>query len=620
MTQTLGAVLRERAALFVGRRAERAVLRRLLDDDGPIVCFVHGLAGVGKSSLLRAFAAETDAPVVLLDGEAIEPTEAGFLRALDGDIEMTTAAARRVVLVIDAYERLGLLDDWLRRVFVPSLPSHVRVVIAGRDAPVAAWNRRYGPSLGVLELDSLPPRDALELLARLKVPAARAEPVNRVLRGHPLSLLLAASSPGATAIHPALDELARTYLAGLPSPTRAALDAASVVRRVTAGLLDAMLDDGADALARLRELPFVSVGDDGLVVHHVLREAVATELAATDRPRHRWLRGAAWRRLRDELAAAGEADLWRYTADMLYLLERPAIRDAFFPPSAPRYAVEPARPEDAAAIAAIAARHEPPAGAALQRDWWDAAPGAFFVARDAAGGVAGFSAVCQPGDVSPRLIDGDPIAAAWRAHLRAEPLTRGERALLIRFMCGAESGERPAPDVAPLFLDLKRTYLTLRPALRRLYTCAHDPAMRPTLEPLGFAALDVQPILDGVPYRCYCNDLGPGSVDGWLARLAAHDVLAGSEPVLDPDERRLVLDGVAVDLTPLEFRVLRALHDRAGAVVRRDALVAEVWGAGWDGDGNALQSAVSGLRRKLGTRAGALETVRGIGYRLRPLV
>ena len=468
------------------------------------------------------------------------------------------------------------------------------------------------------------PAEALALLERLGVPRRRAEPVNRVLRGHPLSLRLVASAPAAfgdAALQPALDELARTYLRDLPAPARVALDAASVVRRVTAGLLEAMLGEAAapDALGRLRELPFVTAGSDGLVIHHVLREAVAAELAATDRPRHRRLRAAAWRRLRDELAAAGDADLWRYTADMLFLLESPAVRDAFFPTSAPLYAVEPARADDGAAIAAIAERHEPPAGAALQRAWWDAAPEAFFVARDAQGDVAGFSAVCEPGDVSPRLLDRDPVAAAWRAHLHAGPLARGQRALFIRFMCGAESGERPAPDVAPLFLDLKRTYLSLRPALRRVYTCAHDPAMASTVEPLGFTPLAEEPRLDGVAYRCYCNDLGPGSVDGWLARLAARDVLTGTEPLLDADQRRLVLDGAPVALTPLEFGVLRALHERAGAVVRREALVREVWGAGWDGDGNALESVVSALRRKLGARAGAFETVRGVGYRLRPL-
>lgn len=635
MTETLATVVSRRAPAFVGREAELALLRRTLDEDGPVVTFLCGIAGVGKSSLLAAFAAEHDIPVVVVDGETVEPTELGFLRglatALDEQVETVPAAAERlgalgprVVLAVDGHEHLRLLDAWLRRVLLPSLPAHARIVIAGRDAPVAAWSRLYGSLLQVLALDSLVPAEAHELLRRLGVPATRARSINRVLHGHPLSLRLVAATPSALGeleLQPAIDELARTYLEDLTPQARAALDAAGVVRRVTAGLLAAMIGETAapEALAQLRALPFVTSGRDGLVVNHVLREAVAAELAATDRPRHRRLRAAAWRRLRDELAAAAEADLWRYTADMLYLLESPAVRDAFFPTSAPLYGVEPASAEDGAAIAAIAERHEPPAGAALQRSWWEAAPDAFFVARDDSGGVAGYSAVCQPGDVSPRLVDRDPIAAAWRAHLRQAPLARGERALFIRFMCGAQSGEQPAPDVAPLFLDLKRTYLALRPALRRVYTCAHDDAMASTVEPLGFAPLQEVPVLDGVGYRCYCNDFGPASVDGWLARLAARDVLAGSEPLLDDEQRRIVLDGAAVDLTPLEFRVLQALHERGGAVVRREALVAEVWGTGWDGEENALHSAIRSLRRKLGARAAALETVRGIGYRLRPL-
>ena len=232
------------------------------------------------------------------------------------------------------------------------------------------------------------------------------------------------------------------------------------------------------------------------------------------------------------------------------------------------------------------------------------------MARDAAGEVAGFSAVCELTDAPARLFDRDPVAAVWRADLRAHPLARGERALLVRFMCGARGGERPAPDVAPLFLDLKRSYLALRPALRRVYTCAHDPAMAATVEPLGFAALDGEPRLDGVPYRCLCNDFGPGSVDGWLTRLAARDVLAGSVPLLDPDERRLVLDGRPIALTPLEFRVLWMLHQRSGTVVRRAALIEEVWGTGWDGEGNAARlgdqgRAAQARRARRSTRDGA---------------
>jgi len=109
-------------------------------------------------------------------------------------------------------------------------------------------------------------------------------------------------------------------------------------------------------------------------------------------------------------------------------------------------------------------------------------------------------------------------------------------------------------------------------------------------------------------------------VDGWLARLAARDVLADAAAALAADERRLRLDGQVIALSPLEFGVLRCLHEREDQVVRRETLLREVWKSEWTGDGTALESVVSGRRRKLGERAVALETVRGVGYRLRPLV
>lgn len=645
MTRTLGSLVEdERATVFVGRESERSALLELLGDRGPAIAFVHGLAGIGKSSLLAAFADEAradGAAVVVVDGEVIEPTAEGFLRAVAAatghEVADVPAAAgalgalgERVILVVDVYERLRLLDDWLRRVLVPALPAHARVVVAGRDAPVAAWAASFGPLLRVVELDTLGAPDAVELLRRLGVPPVRAVPINKVLRGHPLSLRLVAAMPSTlagaddTALRPATEELARVYLGELEPGARRALDAASVVRRVTVPLLAAMLPDAdaADAFARVRGLPFVRPGADGLVVHHVMREAVAAELRAADPPAHRRLRTAAWRQLRRELDDAPETDLWRYTADMLYLLENPAVRDAFFPPSAQLYAVEPARPQDGPAIAAIADRHEPGPSPALLRAWWEAAPEAFYVARDADGAVAGYSAVCEPSALPARLIDRDPIASAWRDHLRASPLAREQRVLFIRFMCGAAGGEAPAPDTSALYLDLKRTYLTMRPALRRIYTCAHNlEGMGATLEPLGFAPLGDGPLrLDGAAFEIYCNELGPASIDGWLASLAARDVLADAGAVLDADERVLVLDGERIAFSPLEYGVLACLHEREDQVVRRETLLREVWRSEWDGDGNALESVVSAIRRKLGPRAKALETVRGVGYRLRPLV
>ena len=58
MARTLAAMLDRRALALPGRERERAALLRLADDDTPLVAFVHGIAGVGKSTLLRALAAD----------------------------------------------------------------------------------------------------------------------------------------------------------------------------------------------------------------------------------------------------------------------------------------------------------------------------------------------------------------------------------------------------------------------------------------------------------------------------------------------------------------------------------------------------------------------------------
>ena len=93
--RTFGALLAERRAAVVGRDAELAALRALLDDDGPLVAVVHGVAGSGKSSLLRAFRAEAAARGAsrgAVDGRAVEPTPQGFLAARPGGSPASTAA------------------------------------------------------------------------------------------------------------------------------------------------------------------------------------------------------------------------------------------------------------------------------------------------------------------------------------------------------------------------------------------------------------------------------------------------------------------------------------------------------------------------------------------------
>lgn len=122
--------------------------------------------------------------------------------------------------------------------------------------------------------------------------------------------------------------------------------------------------------------------------------------------------------------------------------------------------------------------------------------------------------------------------------------------------------------------------------------------------------------LDGVTYHSALLDFGPSSVDGWLAKLAARELLIKEDSLLDPVERQLVLDGGRVDLTRLEFEVLNYLLQREGKVVERCALLRDVWGSTYVGS-NVVEAVIRSLRKKLGKRAPVIETVRGLGYRLR---
>lgn len=85
---------------------------------------------------------------------------------------------------------------------------------------------------------------------------------------------------------------------------------------------------------------------------------------------------------------------------------------------------------------------------------------------------------------------------------------------------------------------------------------------------------------------------------------------------LDLDRREARVDGAPAGLTRVEFELLAALAERPGAAVSRAALAERVLDPDREGDERTLDVHVSRLRKKLG-RSGLVETVWGVGYRLR---
>jgi two-component system response regulator RegX3 len=87
---------------------------------------------------------------------------------------------------------------------------------------------------------------------------------------------------------------------------------------------------------------------------------------------------------------------------------------------------------------------------------------------------------------------------------------------------------------------------------------------------------------------------------------------------VDRRTRRVTIDGTVVALTPKEFDLLAFLADDAGAVRPRQELLENVWDPHWYGPTKTLDVHVASLRKKLGD-PGWIETVRGVGFRLRAL-
>ncbi len=83
---------------------------------------------------------------------------------------------------------------------------------------------------------------------------------------------------------------------------------------------------------------------------------------------------------------------------------------------------------------------------------------------------------------------------------------------------------------------------------------------------------------------------------------------------LDSGSRQIFVDDQPVDLTTIEFDLLRVLAQHRGLVLSREQLLQQVWGHEYFGDIRVVDVHLGHLRQKLGERQ-FIRTVRGIGYR-----
>lgn len=137
---------------------------------------------------------------------------------------------------------------------------------------------------------------------------------------------------------------------------------------------------------------------------------------------------------------------------------------------------------------------------------------------------------------------------------------------------------------------------------------------------------------DAVPDRIRGLDLGaddyvlkPVDLHELAARLrslvrrshgVAQEVLQTGALALEPGSRRVLWHGQEVSLSTREFDLLHALMRSAGRVLSREQLEQQMYSWGHEVESNAIEVHIHHLRRKL--QADAIQTVRGVGYRVNP--
>ena len=204
----------------------------------------------------------------------------------------------------------------------------------------------------------------------------------------------------------------------------------------------------------------------------------------------------------------------------------------------------------------------------------------------------------------------------------AEPLAEGlvrEGFTVNRVSTGEGALDAPEPDI--FLLDVRLPDVDGYTVLRRLRERCDTPVIMITAK-----GEEVDRVL-GLDLGADDYMVKPFGFRELLARIGAVSRRVGHTPdahrtirvgQLEIDERTRHVCAGAEDLalTPKEFDVITLLATDPGAVVTRQRILDEVWDANWYGTSKVIDVVVASLRKKLGD-PGWIETVRGIGFRLR---
>lgn len=580
---------------FCGRTDELAAFRGALTGEAAptSVFYVHGLGGVGKSALLRAFAAtagKLGVPTALVDGRIADPSPGGFLVALRDALGLREDESPldhlrgldRLALLIDGYELLVPIDEWLRRECLPQLPARAVVAIAGRQPPPVEWRSDLGwaPLVRTIPLRNLTPSESRALLAARGVGDRQQKEALEFTHGHPLALVLVADALrdrhddlpfSADRVPNVVRELLARIVDRAPDAVhRRALELCAHARVTNESLLGALVEgcDSHELFEWLRRLSFIEEGPEGLFPHDIARSVLSADFRWRDPDAFRDIHQRLWAHVLDRLRRSTGHAQQRAFFDKLYLHRMNPIGGRYhdYGTLGTLYA-EPAEPRDHDDIVKTVRRHEGQESARIAAYWLRQQPEAFKVLRGVGGGLLGFaSAIVLRGDATADE-EKDPAAQRARAFARARgPLRRGEEIRYHRFHMACDVYQQVSP--MQNLLALMVTLSPMQPAVAwSLLAMAEADPWRPIMDYINFQRVaDADFIVGDREYAVFAHDWRVESFDDWWRRETERSLRLEPDPGAAIDAPRSPL----VVLSEPEFAasVRHALRD----YTRPDAL------------------------------------------------
>jgi hypothetical protein len=514
--------------------------------------------------------------------------------------DLLDAALQRTVILIDTYEALTPLDNWLRTNFLPQLPDTVLTVLAGRNPPDSAWQGDAGwqDLVRVIPLRNLSQEESRAFLSKRGLPTDHQAGILQFTHGHPLALSLVAevfSQRGHVGLHPeetpdVVKTLMERFVQQVPGPAhRAALEACALVRITTEALLGEMLampstgpaSEGVHELFEwLRGLSFIETSAEGIFPHDLARETLAADLRWRNPDWYVELHNRARRYYTDRLSHTSGLAQQRMMLDTVFLHRENAVIRSFFDwqttGSMIPYAMEESDPP---VLEEMVARSEGSESARLAAHWFRRYPEYVTVWRDAEGLPLGFVSSLPLHEMSTADEEADPAVKSTRSFLvKHAPLRKEEVGTLFRFWMARDTYQGISPVQSLIFIQVAKQYLISPNLAFTFFPCA-DPDFWVAI--LTYAELARYPEADfeveGKRYGVYGHDWRVMSPAAWIARLAEKEIGARGQAAAPPTAEPVIF------LSQDEFSsaLKQALQDftrpdgLAGNPLLRSRLVAE---------------------------------------------